>query len=103
MKATATIVIAAALALQVNVLFAGNDINSTPVANANVIITLLSLASTVLMEATFEDANVMNDIAYLVPITPTEAWFEDLSYETVSALNLAPVTSAVADFEYGID
>jgi hypothetical protein len=53
MKAT-TIIIAAALALQVNVLFAGNDINSTSVANANNTITLTSLAPTVPAEADFK-------------------------------------------------
>ena len=51
---TTTIIIATLLALQVNVLFAGNDINSTSVANANNTITLTSLAPTVPAEADFE-------------------------------------------------
>ena len=103
MKATATIVIAAALALQVNVLFAGNDINSTAVSNANTTITLTSLVPTVPVEATFEDAVTTIDFASLAPLTPTEAQFEDISYESVAALNLAPLTPSVADFEDGID
>ena len=102
MKAT-TIIIAAALALQVNVLFAGNDINSTPVANANVTIALTSLAPTVPVEATFEDVVVLNDFAYLALTTPTEAPFENLSYEMVSALNLAPAAPLTADVDEGID
>jgi hypothetical protein len=103
MKATTTILIVAVLALQVNVLFAGNDLNSTPVANANNTITLTSLAPIVLAEATFEDAIDITDFAYLAPATPREAQFEDISYETISVLNLAPLTPAVADFEDEID
>jgi hypothetical protein len=103
MKATATIVIAAVLALQVNVLFAGIEKTlSSPVANASATITLTSLAPTVPVEATFEDAINMTDFASLSPTTPTEAQLEDISYEILSALNLAPLTPAV-DFEDGID
>jgi len=101
MKAT-TIIIAAALAFQVHVLFAGNDITSVPTANANATIALTSLAPTVPAEANFEDAVVLNDFASLAPSTPTEAQFEDVNLEVVSALNLAPMTPA-ADFEDGID
>ena len=103
MKAITTIIIAAALALQVNVLFAGNDINSTAASNANNTIALTSLAPTVPMKATFEDAVDMTEFASLAPTTPTEAQFEDISFEMVSALNLAPLTPAVADFEDEID
>jgi hypothetical protein len=103
MKATITILIAVVLTLSVNVLFAGNDITSVPAANANAVVTLTSLAPTVPMEATFEDAVVLNDLAYLAPTTPTEAQFEDLSIELISALNLAPLTPAAADFEDEID
>jgi hypothetical protein len=102
MKAT-TIIIAAALALQVNVLLAGNDINSTSVANANNTITLTSLAPTIPVEATFEDAVTTIDFASLAPTTPAEAQVEDMIYEMASSLNLAPLTPAVADFEDGID
>jgi len=104
MKATTTIIIAAALALQMNVLFAGIEkTSSAPVANATGTITLTSLAPITPKEATFEDAVTMNDYAYLAPTTPTEAQFEDISFESVAALNLAPVIPAVADFEDGID
>ena len=76
-----TIIIAAALALQVNVLFAGNDINSTSVSNANNTITLTTLA----------------------PTTPAEADFEDISYESVITMNLAPVVPETADADEEID
>ena len=98
-----TIIIAAALALQVNVLFAGNDINSTSVSNANNTITLTTLAPTTPAEADFEDAVYMTDFASLAPSTPTEAQFEDISYESVAALNLPPVTPVIADFEDELD
>jgi len=75
MKAT-TIIIAAALALQVNVLFAGNDINVTPVANASNTLILTSLAPNIPVEATFEDAIDMIDFASLAPAVPAEANFE---------------------------
>jgi len=103
MKAITTIIFSAALALQINVLFAGNDITSVPVANPTATITLNSLAPILPVEATFEDAVVMNDLAYLASNTPTEAQFEDLSDELVSALNLAPLTPVEVDFEDAVD
>lgn len=51
----------------------------------------------------FTDATIMNDAAYLAPTTPDEAQFDEMSYEMVSALNLAPVTPAATDFEEEID
>jgi hypothetical protein len=102
MKAT-TIIIAAALTLQVNILFAGNEVNSTPLANTYSAITLTLLAPTTPAEATFEDLVEMTDFASLAPVTPAEAQFEDISCELVAALNLASVTPAEADFEDGID
>ncbi len=102
MKAT-TIIIAAALTLSLNVLYASNDNITAPVANTNTTITLTSLAPIVPMEATFEDAIDMTDFASLAPSTPTEAQFEDISYESVAALNLPPVTPVIADFEDELD
>ena len=69
MKAT-TIIIAAALTLSLNVLYASNDNITAPVANTNTTITLTSLAPIVPMEATFEDAIDMTDFASLAPSTP---------------------------------
>ena len=102
MKAT-TIIIAAALTLSVNVLFASNDNTSAPVANANTAITLTSLAPTVPAEADFEDTVAMMDFSVLAPVTPAEAQFEDMTYEMVSALNLAPVTPSTADVDESYD
>jgi len=102
MKAT-TIIIAAALTLSVNVLFANNDLPSAPVANANNTMSLTSLAPAVPAEADFEDAVAMVDFSVLAPVTPVEAQFEDLTYELVSALSLAPVTPTTAEVDESDD
>lgn len=103
MKAITTILIAAALTLTVNDLFAGNDLISPPSANAAMAMNLTSLAPTVPMEATFENAIDMTDFVSLDPTTPAEAQFEDITYEMLSAMNLAPLTPARADFEDELD
>ena len=97
MKAT-TIIIAAALTLSINGLFANNDNASALVANSNFTVTMTSLAPSVPSEATFEDAILLNDVASLMPTVPTEASFDEMTYETVSALNLAPAAPETADF-----
>ena len=102
MKVT-TIIIAAALTLSVNVLFASNDNTSVLMASANNTLTLTSLAQAVPAEADFEDAVVMVDFSVLAPVIPFEAQFEDMTYEMVSALNLAPVTPATADVDESED
>ena len=102
MKAT-IIIIAAALTLSVNVLFANNDLPSAPVANANNTMSLTSLAPAVPAEADFEDAVAMVDFSVLAPVTPVEAQFEDLTYELVSALSLAPVTPTTAEVDESDD
>ena len=94
-----TIIIAAALTLSVNVLFANNDFPSAPAANSNTPITFTSLAPAVPAEADFEDAVAMVDFLVLAPVTPVEAQFEDMTYEMVSSLNLAPVTPTTADVD----
>ena len=101
MKAT-TIIIAAALTLSVNVLFASTDITSVPVANATTV-SVTTLAPAVPAEADFEDAVAMVDFSVLAPVTPVEAQFEDMTYEMVSALNLAPVTPSTADVDESDD
>ena len=97
MKAT-TIIIAAVLALQVNVLFAGNDTASAPVTNENTTTTLTSLVPTIPSVADFVDASVMYEVTCLAPTVPAEAQFDEMNYEMVSALNLAPMTPETADF-----
>lgn len=95
MKAT-TLIIAAALTLQVNFLFAGNDIVSAPVSNESNI-SLASLAPVTPGEATFEE-DAMPGIDDLAPVTPVEAGFEEMSAEVVSSLGLAPSTPSAAGF-----
>ncbi len=103
MKAT-TIIIAAVLALQVNVLFAGSkSSNEPPVTKENTSISLISLTPITPVEATFEDNAILTDFAILAPVTPTEAMFEDMPSEMAQAIDLAPTTPPVAEFEDAID
>lgn len=102
MKST-TIIIAAALTLSVNVLFAGNDNTSATEASPATSITLASFAPNFPVEADFNDAEMIYDAAYLAPGNPTEASFDEMSYEMVSALNLAPVVQSTADVDDEID
>ena len=98
MKAT-TIIIAAVLALQVNVLFAGSKSSyESPVTNENSSGSLISLAPITPAEATFDDNVTLVDYTILAPVTPTEATLEDMPSEIAQVLDLAPVTPAVADF-----
>jgi hypothetical protein len=98
MKAT-TVIIAAILALQVNILFAGNETVSAPGTTDNTLISAAILAPVAPVEATFEEAILINENANLVPVTPSEATFEDVSCDMVSAFDLAPVVPVLADFE----
>ena len=50
-------------------------------------------------EDDFVDAAIMYEVASLAPTVPAEAQFDEMNYEMVSALNLVPVTPAVADFQ----
>jgi hypothetical protein len=103
MKST-TIIIAAVLALQMNILFAGSKSSyETPVTNENSPLSLISLAPITPLEATFDDNATLTVYDVLAPVTPTEATFEDMPYEMAPAIDLAPVTPAVADFEDAID
>ena len=61
MKTISRIIIASVLALQMNVLVAGNECTSTPTTNESANTALISVAPTTPMEATFE--NDTNDIA----------------------------------------
>ena len=73
---TTTIILAAALALQVNVLLAGNSASS-PVTTESSVITMNALAPTTPMEATFDE--IMPPLYYpgLTPLVPAEADFEE--------------------------
>ncbi|MEI6885375.1 MAG: hypothetical protein WCO02_12870 [Bacteroidota bacterium] len=97
MKAT-TIILAAILTFTANILFAGNDNASVSVLNTSNTVTMTALAPEVPAEADFNDAFI-DDYTALAPVSPAEAQFEEMTYETVSALNLAPLTPATADFD----
>jgi hypothetical protein len=99
MKAT-TIIIAAILSLQVNVLFAGNYEESPTVNSA--------LAPVTPGEATFEETTLTNAFTFkfsdLAPVTPGEADFSDVVPEkNIDLTILAPVTPAEADFTDSIE
>jgi hypothetical protein len=98
MKAT-TIIMAAVLALQANVLFSENDNLSAPVTFESTSIVAMNLAPSTPMEATFEEAVVVNEFSALAPSTPIEADFSDVApVAGVDATVLAPTVPAEADF-----
>jgi hypothetical protein len=94
---TTTIIIATLLALQVNVLLAGNEISS-PVNNDKPMVAVISLLPTTPREATFEE-DATYDINRLAPVTPAEAQFGDEFKDMISVRNLIPVTPVTADFD----
>lgn len=49
-------------------------------------------------EVTFEDVIVVNEIATLVHVTPSEATFEEITADVTPVFNLAPVAPIQADF-----
>jgi len=99
---TIKINIAAVLTFQAAVLFASNDIISTPSANTFTTTSIIALNPATPVEATFEEETIF-DVNQLVPVIPAEATFEDASIDMISTLNLAPVVTQIADFEDAID
>jgi hypothetical protein len=74
-----SIIIAAVLALQINVLFADNNNSSAPAVIVNNSVNAMSLAPATPMEATFEDMDIEAftiDNGALAPLAPSEASFE---------------------------
>ncbi len=98
MKAITTI-LAAVLILSTSSLFAGNETSLAPVTNDNANITMAFLAPVAPAEATFEDLSAVNEIATLIPVTPSEATFEEITADVTSIFGLAPVAPTQADFE----
>lgn len=96
MKSTSTI-LAIALTLSMNVLFASND-GASVNSESNSFQT--SLAPSTPTEATFEDVNDATAATFiLAPETPFEADFSDAVTEpTIDIIPLAPVTPSEADF-----
>jgi hypothetical protein len=107
MKAT-TIIIAAVLFLQVNVLFAGNHEESPTVNNESACFNTSVLAPVTPGEATFDETTLTNAFTFkfsdLAPVTPGEADFSDVVPEkNIDLTILAPVTPAEADFTDSIE
>ena len=123
---TTTIILAAVLSLQINVLFAGNEhspanVNSTreettlnvsalfPDTPAEatfedvcmVCLDIEALAPEVPAEADFSDVAPATgiDLLFLAPATPDKADFSDVADQDIDIRALAPVTPAFADFE----
>jgi hypothetical protein len=74
-----SIIIAAVLALQINVLLADNNNSSAPAVIVNNSVNAMSLAPATPMEATFEDMAIEAftiDNGTLAPLAPSEASFE---------------------------
>ena len=103
MKATKyiqTIILTAIFCLHAAAVFAdGTDEKSNANYSEAASVTLMSLAPTTPLEATFEEIYLFNVIADLAPTTPTEATFEDATSEMFSNFDLAPQAPAIADFE----
>ncbi len=91
------IIIAVILTIQAGIIFAGNE-NLAPVLEVNSTIRMMSLVPTTPMEATFEDISTESTFWGLSPVTPDVASFEDFAIEMVSVQDLSPVTPAEADF-----
>jgi len=104
MKAT-TIIIAAVLSLQFNILFAGNpdnNVNNNASDNEIAYINMINLAPVTPSEAGFSDVNPepLVNVTKLAPVTPAEADFNDNAPEMkLNTIDLAPETPSVADFE----
>ena len=102
MKAT-TITIEAVLFLQVSVLFAGNNETRSILNNEAVSFNTSILVPVTPSEATFEDATEISAFTFnfliLAPFTPVEADFSDVVPEkNIDLTILAPVTPAEAVF-----
>ena len=96
---TTTMILAAFLTHQVSLLFAGNEsiVNNNVPATINLDITTLMPVTP--SEATFEEMNTPGiDFGALAPHTPAEATFED-SIPAISLESLAPKTPCEASFE----
>ena len=95
MKAS-TILLATALTLSMNVLFASND---GAVMNRETTSNFTSLAPSTPTEAIFEEISDATNTIVLAPATPMEADFTDAVAEsTINITTLAPVTPIEADF-----
>ncbi|MCX6279151.1 MAG: hypothetical protein NT004_13800 [Bacteroidetes bacterium] len=95
---TTKIILAAILSLQIGNLFAGNENICAPVAEVSSTINTITLVPITPVEATFEDITTEITFFGLSPLTPIVASFEDFSVEMVSAIGLSPIMPSEADF-----
>ncbi|MCX6278979.1 MAG: hypothetical protein NT004_12925 [Bacteroidetes bacterium] len=95
---TTKIILAVILSLQIGNLFAGNENICAPVTEVNSTLNTITLVPITPAEATFEDITTEISFFGLSPLTPIVASFEDFSVEMVSANDISPVMPSVADF-----
>ncbi len=94
-----TMILTAALLLNVTVLFAGINNNMITAASEAPAFNLTTLAPVTPKEATFEEILAV-DFTNLAPITPKEAEFEESTNSLkIDIQSLKPVSPAEADFE----
>jgi len=94
--------LAAILVLQVNLLFAGNEIlTSVPNVKESASVSIFNLTPAIPSVATFEEMPVELETALsLAPLTPAVADFEEIAVILPFDIrSLAPSTPAVADFD----
>ena len=102
MKAS-TIILAALFTLQVSVLFAGNELTTITSSPVETTLNMTALIPVTPTEATFEEVNnVAIDIDALAPVVPVEAAFEEVA-PVIGLGTLAPVTPVEADFSDAAD
>lgn len=97
---TNTIILAAIFAIQTTFLFAGNE-STIPANNPPAGFDYSVLVPVTPSEATFEEMETVTiHAADLMPVVPVEAEFEEMSSAAaIDVTALAPVVPAVADFE----
>ena len=101
MKTIVKIIIASVLALQMNILVAGNECTSSPTSNESANTALISIAPTTPMEATFEsDTNDLAGPTNPAQLTQAMAGFENpVDALTLDIETLAPKSPVEADFD----
>ncbi|MEI6435096.1 MAG: hypothetical protein WCP32_09645 [Bacteroidota bacterium] len=92
------IILAVILSLQIGILFAGNENITALVAEVNSSTNTTTLVPITPAEATFEDITAEITFFGLSPLTPIVASFEDFSVEMVSVTDLSPIMPSEADF-----
>jgi hypothetical protein len=98
---TSTITLTAILALNISLLFAGNDCTLPPASPVKGVSTTINICPTTPKEASFGDTYETLDLSLVAPVTPQEADFNDPAPEGTNdtLARLAPVTPKVAAFD----